>query len=210
MAVSSPVLAVLDALQVRVRRLAPDRQAVLVVGCVQRCLPLLVRSTAGNALRVPVVPLAEEGLPLAWAACQGAEVDGAGLMARLRSFGPDRPEDHILDGDSSVLVFVQDLPDLLAPDRTTPDPPMPIHVTEAPFNLIDQHYVWSHPTAGAGTPGLHSGCLYELSVLARQLEWLEREPTSPRLVERVREHSTRAGHDLLAIVDDWYSGSDAP
>jgi hypothetical protein len=175
------LLPIRDELHERAGRLSPAAQRVLSVAVAQRSLPLLRQSAERDEVRRPVADLAPEGLAVAWAVCAGAPA-GSDVADRLRAYGPSDPGDPILFDDRSVLAFVQDLPDLI-------DGPglYLAGVAELLFtrNLSDF----------PGRP-YSSGELLEVAAQAFEIELLEREPVTPELIERIREHATVVGEDL--------------
>ncbi|GIE92374.1 hypothetical protein Are01nite_88540 [Actinoplanes regularis] len=178
-----------DAVTERATQLHADAHRILSVACVQRMAPLLVRSARENELRRPLLPIADEGLTVAWMLCLGQNIDPADVAARLRAYAPEDADDKILDVDSSVLAFVRDLPDLFDQPRL---------FISSVFNLMSSYRDWHRQVADYG-----SGPLFEIAALLREVEWLEDAAVTPELVDRIREHAIWAGKHLVAIVEDW-------
>ncbi|BCY08868.1 hypothetical protein [Actinoplanes sp. L3-i22] len=177
----------------RATRLDPEAQRVLSVAAIHRCLPLLARSATENELRRPVLPLAAEGLTLAWARCAGQSADPAGIAERLRAYGPTDPDDPILEVDSSVLPFVQDLPDLLEQPRLS------IHHG---YEIMSTYHRWYHSETPYGP-----GALFELAALLRDLETLERRAPDPDVLDQIRNRAIQTGTQLEQIVNDTVPGA---
>jgi hypothetical protein len=180
-----------DAVTERAAGLPADAQRTLSVACVQRMAPFLVRSARENELRRPLLPIADDGLTVAWAICAGRDIDPSDVAGRLRGYAPEDADDKILDADWSVLAFVRDLPDLL--DR-------PHLFISSVFNLMSTYRDWYRPAAGYG-----SGPVFEVAALLREVEWLEGAAVNLELVERIREHATWAGEQLVTTVEEWGS-----
>jgi hypothetical protein len=175
------LLPIRDELKERARRLSPQAQRVLSVAVVQRCLPLLNQSADRDQVRRPVADLAPEGLGVAWAVCAGGPA-GGDVAARLRVYGPEDPGDPILHDDKSVLAFVQDLPDLI--DAT------------GLYLAVVAEIMYSRNRRGFPDRPYGSGELLEVAAQAREIEWLEHEPVTPELVDRIREHAIAVGEEL--------------
>ncbi|MEU8328977.1 hypothetical protein [Micromonospora sp. NPDC048839] len=175
------LLTIHNELYERAGRLSPAAQRVLSVAAVQRSLPLLRQSAERDEVRRPVVDLAPEGLAVAWAVCAGAAA-GSDVADRLRAYGPSDSGDPILFDDSSVLAFVRDLPDLI-------DEPGLYLAGLA--NLLYNHNMSDFPDRPYS-----SGELLEVAAQAFEIELLEREPVTPELIERIREHAIAVGDDL--------------
>ena len=162
----------------RAARLSPSAQRVLSVAVVQRCLPLLLESADRDGVRRPVAELAPAGLAVAWAVCSGSSAD-SDVGARLRAYGPTDPGDPILFDDKSVLAFVQDLPDLI----------------DAPglYLAVVAEIMFSRNRREFPDRPYSSGELLEVAAQAYEIELLEREPVTPELIDRIREHAISVG-----------------
>ncbi|GLY05718.1 MULTISPECIES: hypothetical protein [Actinoplanes] len=174
----------------RADQLSPDAQRIMSVACVQRMERLLIRSVSQNELRRPVPVVTSEGLSVAWAICAGDAVDPGDVVARLRAFGPVDADDEILTGDSSILAFVQDLPDLIE---------RPALFVSSVFNVVTKYRRWTRRGAVNG-----SAALFETAALFRDVERLEDEAITPELVDRIRDDAIRVGEHLVTVIDDWH------
>ncbi|MEU1588095.1 hypothetical protein [Micromonospora sp. NPDC005710] len=175
------LLSIRNELYERAGRLSPAAQRVLSVAVAQRSLALLRQSAERDEVRRPVADLAPEGLAVAWAVCAGAPA-GSDVADRLRAYGPAGPGDPILFDDQSVLAFVQDLPDLI--DE-------PGLYLGGVADLMFSRNMGDFPERPYG-----SGELLEVAAQAFEIELLEREPVTPELIERIREHATAVGEAL--------------